>query len=132
MEKSLEIKVIAVAGSRSLNGDELYERLRTELDKYADVEKIISGGAKGVCQLGERYALEKGLVYEAYLPDYAQHGKAAPHVRNSAIAEACDLLVAVWDGKSRGTKSEIDKARKAGKEVVVIEVAEEDTPDLFS
>jgi hypothetical protein len=36
------------------------------------------------------------------------------------IAETCDILVAVWDGESKGTKHTITYARKQGKRVIVI------------
>jgi predicted Rossmann-fold nucleotide-binding protein len=40
-------------------------------------------------------------------------------VRDRLMAQRCDLCVAVWNGRSRGTKSTFEYARQLGKRVVV-------------
>jgi hypothetical protein len=40
-------------------------------------------------------------------------------VRDRLMAQACDLCVAVWNGRSRGTRSTFEHARRLGKRVVV-------------
>ena len=54
-----------------------------------------------------RVAVE-GLSYIEILPDYQLYGKGAPLKRNMQIVECADLVVAFWDGVSRGTKYTID------------------------
>ncbi len=39
------------------------------------------------------------------------------HRRNRALVDICDILVAVYDGKSGGTKYTVDYARKKGREI---------------
>ncbi len=52
-------------------------------------------------------------------PNYAKYGKSAPLERNKEIVEICDMVVAIWDGKSRGTRYTIEYARKCDKKVVL-------------
>ena len=40
-------------------------------------------------------------------------------VRDRLMAQACDLCVAVWNGRSRGTRATFEYARRLGKRVVV-------------
>jgi len=110
---------IAVIGSRSI------EKIDFDLVGARPGDVIVSGGAKGPDSLAEEAALARGIPVTVYVPDYTKYGRAAPHVRNRMIAHTCDRLVAFWDGKSRGTASTVDMARRFGKEVRVIEVRRE-------
>lgn len=107
---------IAVVGSRSV------DRIDFDLVGAQAGDVIVSGGARGVDSLAEEEARRRGFAVVEFRPDYARYGRAAPHVRNGEIVASCDRLVAFWDGKSRGTKSTIDKARRYGKDVQIIEV----------
>ena len=40
-------------------------------------------------------------------------------VRDRLMAQRCDLCVAVWNGRSRGTKATVEYARRLGKRVLV-------------
>lgn len=40
-------------------------------------------------------------------------------VRDRLMAQACDLCVAVWNGRSQGTRSTFEYARRLGKRVIV-------------
>ena len=42
------------------------------------------------------------------------------YARNTLIAEECDVLIACWDGSSRGTKDTINKVSKLGKPVIIV------------
>ncbi|WP_040197993.1 SLOG family protein [Candidatus Soleaferrea massiliensis] len=81
--------------------------------------EIITGGAKGVDRLAENFAKNNHYTLTVILPDYRRYGKAAPLKRNELIVQNCDLLIAVWDGKSKGTAYTIQYAQKIGKEVIV-------------
>jgi predicted Rossmann fold nucleotide-binding protein DprA/Smf involved in DNA uptake len=80
---------------------------------------IITGGAKGVDQIAEQYAKERGIEVKIIRPQYDLYG--APLVRNKWIVNECDFILAFWDGKSRGAKFTIDYARKQNKKVEVFE-----------
>jgi hypothetical protein len=42
-------------------------------------------------------------------------------MRNTQIVEHSDIVVAFWDRKSRGTVDTMEKAKKAGKRLIVID-----------
>ncbi len=105
---------LAIVGSRTIEDFDLSPHIpgRPAL--------IISGGARGVDALAERYARSHGIALLIFRPDYAAFGRAAPLVRNRRIAEECDEVLAVWDGKSKGTKYTMDYARRLGRKVHVV------------
>jgi len=83
---------------------------------------VVSGAARGVDKLGERWAAERGIPVESHPADWDKHGKHAGHLRNAEMARASDGLVAVWDGRSPGTRDMIDSARSMGLRVHVVQV----------
>ncbi len=97
---------VAVVGSRGLR----VEHLEDYLPK--DTTEIVSGGARGVDASARDYALRHGLKLTEYLPEYRRYGRAAPLKRNITIIENSDLVLAFWDGRSRGTKYVIDNCKK--------------------
>ena len=107
---------VAVIGSRSLDVPNLGEYLPTE------VTEIVSGGAVGVDSSAREYATANGIKIVEFLPNYKQFGRGAPLKRNLQIIEYCDIVVAFWDGMSRGTKYVIDNCKKLGVNLKVISV----------
>ena len=97
---------VAVIGSRGLQVNDLGKYLPDE------VTEIISGGARGVDTSAREYAMEHGLKLTEYLPEYDKYGRSAPLKRNITIIESTDLVLAFWDGSSRGTKFVIDNCKK--------------------
>lgn len=82
-------------------------------------DKIISGGARGVDTYAKQYAERYNIPFQEFKPDWKKYGKGAGHVRNQEMVDIADMVVALWDGKSKGTKSTIDKANKKGIPVVI-------------
>lgn len=102
-----------------------YELLKEKCDYFLQDEKkedvvIISGHASGADALGERYAQERGFQLETFPADWKAHGRAAGPIRNARMASAANVLIAFWDGKSRGTKNMIETAKNHNLKVVVV------------
>ena len=97
---------VAVIGSRTLH----LENLRDYLPD--DTTEIVSGGAKGIDADAKKYALQNHISLTEFLPDYQRYGRGAPLKRNIQIIDYADIVLAVWDGKSRGTKYVIDQCKK--------------------
>lgn len=104
---------VAVIGSRGLSVSDLGRYLPE------NTTEIVSGGAKGVDTSAREYALAHGIKLTEFLPEYTKYGRRAPLKRNITIIEYSDIVLAFWDGKSRGTKFVIDNCRKLGVEVRV-------------
>jgi hypothetical protein len=110
---------VAIVGSRSFyDSDVLYSSL-DELRKKLHIAEIISGGAVGADTLGIMYAKDNGIPSRVFLPDW-ERGRQAGFERNSLIVEESDVVVAFWDGKSKGTADTIRKAEFHGKNVIIV------------
>jgi predicted Rossmann fold nucleotide-binding protein DprA/Smf involved in DNA uptake len=105
---------LAIIGSRNCPPIDIEAQL-----KYIP-DTIVSGGARGADAYAKLFAQKHNLNLIEYLPDYDKYGKGAPLVRNKLIVEACDCLMAFWDGKSRGTKFTLDYAKQLGKPIKIL------------
>jgi predicted Rossmann fold nucleotide-binding protein DprA/Smf involved in DNA uptake len=108
---------VAIVGSRHFS----------EPDKVADYvnalphgASIITGSASGVDAAATRTARANAIpvqVIPASFDELADPSKSA--ARNQRLIDACDVLVAFWDGKSTGTRKTVERALDSGKEVHV-------------
>ena len=119
--KMKEYRVV-VAGCRNFAD---YARLKAELSAYflslaPCTVIIVSGCAAGADALGERYAAEHGLAIERFPADWERYGRAAGPMRNRQMAKAADAVIVFWDGRSRGTKSMIECAKKENKPCKIV------------
>ena len=103
---------ILVCGSRE------YPRLEDVWDRIAGMDwhdVLILGGARGVDQEAEAAAVFYCLEYHVFPADWTSHGRKAGYMRNlQMLDQAPDLVVAFWDGVSRGTKHTITEAERRG------------------
>lgn len=106
-----------IAGSRGITDYATVLRAIVEAD--FDITEVVSGGARGVDRLGEKYAALQGLPVQQFLPDWST-GKRAGYDRNVEMAAYAEALIAVWDGESRGTAHMVVLARRAGLKVFVL------------
>ena len=83
-------------------------------------ELLISGGADGIDKLAEEYADAHKISKLILRPNYARYGRGAPLKRNEKMVDICDAVLAVWDGKSRGTAHTVRYAKAQGKQVTVL------------
>ena len=115
---------IVIGGSRTYTD---YKAFSEALDGVlTDIPKneitILSGHCKVVDAMAERYAAEHKINLRVYPAEWSIYGRAAGPVRNRRMVENCDLVIAFWDGSSKGTRSLIDYAIKQGREVIVIKI----------
>ena len=106
-----------IAGSRNIT-DLSVVREAVERSGFS-VTEVVSGGARGVDRLGERLAGILEVPCRVFPADWDAHGRSAGAIRNGEMADYADALVAVWDGRSRGTANMISQARRRGLEVYV-------------
>ena len=127
-----ELRAI-IAGSRDF--DDFPKLMNSCIDilfkiteQHSDLNKIriVSGTARGADQLGEQYAKITGYEVSRFPADWDGLGKRAGYVRNAEMAKYAmadgnyGVLIAFWDGKSKGTKHMIDLANRNGLEVHVV------------
>ena len=129
---------LIIAGSRSITD---YETVRQAVilsgfwSKYGHNIEVVSGCANGVDKLGELFAENNGLVIHRFPADWNnidvtgvrvktnaygnKYNAAAGAIRNMQMGDFADGLLAIWDGKSRGTKQMIDYSQTRNLEVYV-------------
>ena len=109
-----------IAGSRNITDYNIV--VEAVYASKFDITGIVSGRARGVDQLGEQYAKEHNLKIHEFPADWDKFGKSAGYIRNKEMAKYADVLIAIWDGKSKGTKHMIDLGHKHLLEVFVYQI----------
>ena len=110
---------IIVAGGRDFEDyPYLCEKMDSVLQETGDDIEIVSGHAKGADSLGERYGRERGIPVVEFRADWKRYGRNVGPVRNQQMLdyaeEARPVVVAFWDGKSKGTGDTILRASRKG------------------
>ena len=116
-----------IAGSRSLYLPQHFNWVCTALAHAREWHGItptvvISGCAPGVDTLGEDWAQKQGLPIERFPDDWQRYGNRAGHLRNATMAHQCEAVVALWDGKSKGTLNMVTLAVGLKRKVFLLQV----------
>lgn len=113
---------VIIAGSRGLTNRRLISHAIHA--SGFPISSVISGAARGVDQLGERWAKEHGIPVLRMPAEWKTYGRSAGYRRNEDMASLGDALIAIWDGKSHGTRHMIETARKRGLRVFVLQATQ--------
>ncbi len=121
---------IAIVGSREGFTD---GEVMPKLNGYYDVSNkkentFITGGAKGVDEIVENYARTLGIPLEIIRPINPSN-KLDYLFRNVEIITKADLVIAFWNGKSKGTKFVIDYAEARNKKMIIYRERKETKED---
>lgn len=109
------MKVI-IAGSRSII--QMAPVVRAIAQSGFVISEVVCGEANGVDTLGKVWARQNGIAVKSFYPNWYPQGvynKFAGFNRNEEMGDYADALIAVWDGKSGGTKHMIDCMKKLKK-----------------
>lgn len=114
-----------IAGSRHIDKIYamalLYKFIIRNQSLFNNITEIVSGGAPGVDQAAEFFAENRFIDFKCFPADWSQGKKAGP-LRNRQMAEYADVLILVWDGKTRGSasmKREMERLKKPVYEIIV-------------
>jgi predicted Rossmann fold nucleotide-binding protein DprA/Smf involved in DNA uptake len=108
---------IAIVGSRRFSEP---ERVSDYVNSLSPRASIITGSASGVDAAATKAARTRGIAVQVMPAGFDELGdERKSAARNQRLVDACDVLVAFWDGTSKGTRSTVDRALAAGKEVHV-------------
>ena len=83
---------------------------------------FITGDCRGADKLGEQFALENNYNVEKYPADWERFGKSAGPKRNETMAKVADYIICFWDGKSKGSASMIEYAKRYKKTVFIKQI----------
>ena len=106
---------LLIAGSRSIQNFDLSSYIP------AGVDTVISGGASGIDHLAEQYADRHHLSKYIMRPCYELYGRAAPLKRNEQMVNLSDVVLIIWDGKSRGTQYTLNYASQLNKPIILVQ-----------
>ncbi len=110
---------VLVCGSRGWTDyDAILRRLAQIEEGHAT---IVHGAAVGADSMADRAAKALNLTVERYPADWATYGKRAGFIRNEQMLDTgVALVIAFWDGQSRGTQHTIESAKRRSIPVEVI------------
>lgn len=116
---------LLIAGGRDFRDTEalrnyLYMLGNADMFKHETSVRIVSGMAKGADTCAVEIAKSAGFELMEYPAQWETYGKSAGYRRNTEMAAIADVLVACWDGKSRGTKHMITTMKNLGKPVHIL------------
>jgi len=111
------MKVI-IAGARTFTDYQLL--CQTLAPERPRITQVLTGGERGAELLGYRWAWKHAVKHQLFRADWERFGKSAGVRRNFQMAQAGDMLLTFWDGRSAGTRHMISCMQQLGKPVVVI------------
>lgn len=125
---------IIVCGGRDFTDKKKFSKyLDIILSRYENIE-IVSGGAKGADSFSEEYAHEHGISITIFKANWSKYGKAAGPIRNKEMLKYAlkekPVIIAFWDGKSRGTKNMLKQAKLAGAVCHIVHYRDDDPGEL--
>lgn len=109
-----------IAGSRDISNYAFIEEAIVE--SGFEVSLVLSGCARGVDQLAEKWAEKNNVPIHKFPPDWKKYKRGAGPVRNRQMAEFAEACIVLWDGKSPGTKNMISLATKYGLSLFVFRI----------
>ena len=114
---------LLVCGSRTITNvswifSEIEKYISESNLQYSDI-RIIEGSAKGVDKIAKQFADDRNIPVIEMPADWSI-GRHAGFIRNEQMVRLCDLCLILWDGKSHGTKNDIDLCDKYNKSNKVV------------
>lgn len=110
---------VIIAGSRTITSEIDVIKAVEASGWHKEITQVICGGADGADRLGKDFAEANGIPIRMFTPNWDKYGKKAGVLRNVQMANHADALIAVWDGKSKGTKHMIEIALIKGLKLFV-------------
>jgi len=117
-----------VVGSRTITDASLVESCIYEaMERYSTIDEyvtIVSGGAKGVDTLAQKWAKDHKADFILFKPYHmidpsVEYSPKFFFARNKQIADNADVVVILWDGQSNGTKHMVDYCKKRKKTYIL-------------
>ena len=99
-----------IAGGRDYVATDATWRFLDDVHRFHPITEVVSGGARGADAAGERWAEMRGIPVRRFPADWDASGRAAGPLRNEAMAEYADALIAFHGG--RGTADMVRRAER--------------------
>ena len=119
---------LIIAGSRGITDIDTLIKAISCYDLKDKITEIVSGTALGADRLGEIYAEMNNIKLTKFPADWKHYPRSAGYKRNLEMSVYGDALLALWDGKSRGTKHMINVSQK---KKMLVHVYNINSPPMF-
>lgn len=114
---------LIVAGGRDFVNTQVMITVLMDLVEKGKIDpnpELVCGMARGADMLAYSLWANHNMKIHKFPADWKTHPRSAGYIRNAEMGNFADVLVAFWDGKSRGTKHMIEYMQKLGKPVHII------------
>jgi hypothetical protein len=111
---------VAIIGSRNYVNRAKVHAVLDALHLNSTMNKIVSGGAVGPDTFAEEWCIAHTFPFTKFAADWTAHGKSAGFIRNTLIIDAANIVIAFWDGASKGTAHSIKLAKQQNKKVIIV------------
>ena len=114
------MKRILICGSRDWTS---HNTIKSVLSNYSKEIIVITGGCRGADTIAENVAKNLGMTVQVFNADWKKYGPSAGPIRNQKmLEEKPDLVIAFHENldNSKGTKDMVNRARKAGIEIMIV------------
>jgi hypothetical protein len=110
---------LLVSGSREWSNRDYLFGVLDGIHASQDVTVLIEGEARGADELSREWANGHRIKVLPFPAKWDEQGRAAGVIRNESMIRSGrpELVVAFWNGTSKGTAHLISAAREAGLEV---------------
>jgi len=117
---------LIIAGTRDTDEHTAYQNILKGLRKLKvkpeNLDCIITGGSGNVDAAGTAFAVAQQVDLQIHFAKWKKYGKAAGPFRNCKMARLGTHLLAIWDGKSPGTRNMIDESKRRNLTIQIIKI----------
>lgn len=122
---------LAIIGTRDFPGSP--ETVATAIAQHnLAPTAVLCGEARGPDTWGRLWAEQRGIPVISYPADWERYERSAGMIRNREMIGAADAVLALWDGKSKGTRDAIALARRRGIPVYLVDGVAEPVVEQLS
>lgn len=116
------MKLIVAGGRDFVDTNRMIEELQKLVNSGSIPEcpELVCGMARGADMLAYSLWANHNMKIHTFPADWKTHPRSAGYIRNAEMGNFADVLVAFWDGKSRGTKHMIEYMQRLNKPVYVV------------
>lgn len=105
---------VVICGSRSIKDPKAIQRA-VDASGFDPITEVVTGGAEGVDKMADVWSHDARIDRTVMYPNWGKYGRSAGYMRNERMIKYADAVIAIWDGKSKGTAHSIQIARNLGK-----------------
>lgn len=105
---------VGIIGSRTCTNRKYVFDTLDNLRRDLHITHVVSGGARGADSLAQAYAVARNIPITVHKANWDRDGRSAGYIRNQVLVDNVDIIIAFWDGHSKGTAHALETAKRRG------------------